>query len=313
VALPVLVVCFDRSRQLANLLGSLANHPGPIYVAQDVPASGSAAKEGGYRATRDVILRAIDSGQDLSVVPRPDRHLGLKGSWEVAIGHVLEIEEDVIVLEDDVLPHPHFFRFVGQARERYAANPAVGHISGFNYVPRGALSRPESAARLSAIPHTLGMLLRREWIGAYRSDLSDWRDWLEPEHVLDIVGSRVVARNWMRAFDRVTTGKADSWAITWSASMWAAQRWALTSNQNHVRYDGYDGGTHSNPTWAELAAGELADSWVIEERDLKADSWEFAHGFQYDGVGTLKRYSGIAIRRAGDTASSLWSSKFLKS
>ena len=310
---PVLVLCFHRPRQLGNLLASLESHAGPIYIAQDLPAAGGSAYENGYRATRDVILKAIDSGLELTLVPRPHEHLGLKRSWEVAIGHVLEIEQDVVVLEDDVLPHPDFFRFIGQAKNRYGRNPAVGHISGFNYVPERIISNPRSAARVSAIPHTLGMFLRREWIGAYRSDLSAWQDWLEPGRVLDIVGSRVVARNWVRAFARVASGKADSWAISWTASMWAAQRWALTSNQNHIRYDGYEGGSHSNPPWTELAAGELPDSWILDERDFRADRWEFAHGFEYDWVGTAKRYGGIAAQRAGSAASRILDTKFPKS
>lgn len=52
-----------------------------------------------------------------------------------AISWFFSREEAGIILEDDCVPGPTFFRFCAEMLERHAGNPAVMHVNGNNFAP----------------------------------------------------------------------------------------------------------------------------------------------------------------------------------
>src|SRR6187200_581730 len=50
---------------------------------------------------------------------------------------VVESVEEAIVLEDDCLPHPSFFRFCEELLKRYRAEERIVHVSGDNFQSAG--------------------------------------------------------------------------------------------------------------------------------------------------------------------------------
>ena len=60
-------------------------------------------------------------------------NLGCRKRIASGLDWVFERYEQAIILEDDCLPNPTFFRFADELLNRYADDPRIGQISGDNF------------------------------------------------------------------------------------------------------------------------------------------------------------------------------------
>lgn len=215
---PVLLTVFNRPEETGRVLEILQRiRPPQIFVAADGPRAGRADDAENCALVRRMILDRID-WTDGVVTDFSPVNMGLRRRMASAIGLALEQADRVIVLEDDCVPHPDFFRFCTELLKRYASDERVGVITGDNFQP-GDFCCGESFY-FSRYPHCWGWATwRRAW-AHYDDAMADWpglrgEGWLE-----ELFPHPLEAGYWRKIFDDVFAGEIESWAYRWTWSCW---------------------------------------------------------------------------------------------
>ena len=60
-------------------------------------------------------------------------NVGMRNIAPIAFKKIFKSEKKIIVLEDDTLPHPSFFKFIDQLLIKYKSNNNISTISGLNF------------------------------------------------------------------------------------------------------------------------------------------------------------------------------------
>ena len=158
-----------------------------------------------------------------------------------AIEWALEQHEEIIVLEDDCVPHPDFFRFVAAMLERYRDDDRVMLISGIN-VLKGRRTLPYSYA-FSRYYLTWGWATwRRSW-KRYDFAIKKWPEIRDAGLLWDLLGDKREVEYWTKAFEDVWHHKIDAWDFQLHLAMWLHQAYAIYPASNLITNIGVEG-TH---------------------------------------------------------------------
>ena len=172
-ATPVLFIVFNRCDTALQVLAAIgAARPKRLYVAADGPRSGRADERAETEQVRQAILAGIDWPCELKTLFQTE-NLGCRRGVVAAIDWFFENEAEGIILEDDVVPSPDFFRFCEYGLARYRDDGRIFMISGTN--PLGAQS-PSSGYFYSSFGSIWGWASwRRAW-AHYDVSMKGWPD-----------------------------------------------------------------------------------------------------------------------------------------
>ena len=128
---PVVLMAFNRPDALRRSLAALAANDlaaeTDLFIRIDGPRKEAEAVK--VEAVREV---ALDAGGFRSVeVVCSERNQGLAASVIQGVERGLEVSDSVIVLEDDLVTHPGFLRFMNAGLERYRDTPEVFSVCGY--------------------------------------------------------------------------------------------------------------------------------------------------------------------------------------
>ena len=143
---PVLLVVFNRPDTTRRVFDAIRKaRPKQLFVAADGPREGVQADRALCDAARAAASR-VDWDCEVHTLFRVENlgcGLGPSSGPSSAISWFFENVEAGIILEDDCVPEPSFFRFCEELLERYRDVPRVMMISGDNFLSgrkRGAAS-----------------------------------------------------------------------------------------------------------------------------------------------------------------------------
>lgn len=223
----------DHTRRVVDSLRANAEAPAtPLIVFADGPRDAS-----DDRAVAEVraFAREIEGFASVTVVER-DRNLGLAGSITAGVSEVVSTSGRVIVLEDDTVVAPHFLRYMNDALALYRDDSSVASIHGYTYPL--ALDLPETfflrgadcwgwATWARAWDHFVadGAALRQQLAESGERELWDHEG----------------AAGLAALLDDQIAGRADSWAVRWSASAFLAGMFTLYPGCSLVHNIGNDG------------------------------------------------------------------------
>ena len=183
-----------------------------------------------------------------------EANLGCGERISSGLDWVFESVAEAIVLEDDCLPDPSFFRFCEELLDRYRGEERIMHISGDNF---------QSVGRTGG---TVGCLLqlagRRRSPSYYFSRYAHvwgWASWRRAWNHYDFEMSRLAGRRrlrprqfddpaerefWRRTWDEVARGEIDTWDYQWAFA--CLRRGALSAmpRGNLVSNIGFGEGAH---------------------------------------------------------------------
>jgi hypothetical protein len=130
---PVLLVLFnkpDTTRQVFEAIRK--QRPAELFLAADGPRPERASEREACAEAR-ALTNSVDWPCE---VHRRflDENVGCARGPSEAISWFLEHVENGIILEDDCVPHPSFFRFAGELLDHYKTEPRVMHIAGANFL-----------------------------------------------------------------------------------------------------------------------------------------------------------------------------------
>ena len=130
---PIAIIVYNRpvhTRQLLESLRKCAKFDTcPIYIFSD-DAKDESHKDS-VQAVRNIIHDFAEKYN--AKIIEASKNLGLNTSILNGISRIFLEHDRIIVLEDDLVLHPRTLEFMIQALDRYADEPRVGHVSGFNF------------------------------------------------------------------------------------------------------------------------------------------------------------------------------------
>jgi len=131
VTTPVLFIIFNRPEITRQVFEAIRKErPTRLYIAADGPRENRPGELEKCEEARS-IASAVDWDCDLHTLFR-DENLGCGRGPSTAISWFFEHETEGIILEDDCLPSPTFFRFCAELLERYRYDTRVMEIGGNN-------------------------------------------------------------------------------------------------------------------------------------------------------------------------------------
>lgn len=221
---PVAFIIFNRPTVTERVFAAIAEaRPPKLLVIADGPREDHPGEARACDATRAVVER-VDWECQVSTQYAAS-NLGCRRRVSSGLDWVFDTVAEAIVLEDDCLPDPSFFRFCEELLHRYRDDGRVAQIGGANF--QFGHRRTADSYCFSLYPHIWGWASwRRAW-QHYDVGLSRWpqlrgSDWLQ-----NVVGDPKQMRYWRRIFDKVDAGDVDSWAYQWAFVCWS--RGALTA------------------------------------------------------------------------------------
>lgn len=131
-SIPVLFVVFNRpNTALLSFQEIKKVCPRRLYIASDAPRDFVLGEEELVQETRRRILDEIDWDCEVYTLFQ-ERNLGCGLGVYTAINWFFEHEECGIILEDDCVVEPSFFKFMEELLIRYVTDERIGMIAGTN-------------------------------------------------------------------------------------------------------------------------------------------------------------------------------------
>ena len=234
---PIALFVYNRREHAVKTINALRENTlaplSDLFVIADGPKNEAGCSE--VQQVRSYI-RTIRGFRSVTILER-DCNYGLARSVISGITQVCNEFGRVIAMEDDLLTTPDFLTFMNQGLERYAAEPRVYSISGFNFGLEGPRHYPYDAFCF------------------YRSSSLGWGTWRDRWERADWNVSDISAfsadKEQQRRFNRggedlcrmlamQMSGKCDSWAIRWAYTHFKQDAVALLSYLPRVFHIGSD-------------------------------------------------------------------------
>ena len=234
---PVLFLIFNRPEVTERVFEAIRQaQPSRLYVAADGPRDGIIGELEKCVKVRQIATQ-VDWPCELKTLFR-DQNLGCRVAVSSAIDWFFENETEGIILEDDCLPHPTFFKFCQELLERYRQDQRIALISGDNF--QNGFRRSDDSYYFSRYNHIWGWASWRDrWQGTYDLNITAWPRILEEGRLLDMVGTRRETRFWTKIFEQSYRGEIDTWDYQWTFSCWLHGRVSVLPNVNLVSNLGF--------------------------------------------------------------------------
>jgi len=245
---PVALIIFNRPAVTERVVREIARaRPPKLLVIADGPRAEKSGEAEKCLATRAIIDR-VD--WDCTVLQNySDVNLGVGGRPATGIRWVFEQVEEAIILEDDCVPHPTFFRYCDELLEKYRDDERVMHISGDNW--HWGNGQRAFSYFFSCYCCSCGWATWRRAFQHYDPDIKLWPVLRNTSWLFDILGDREAVEFWKSKFDLTyATGMENNgWDWPWLFACWAHRGLSILPSTNLVTNIGFGvDATHTKRT-----------------------------------------------------------------
>lgn len=246
---PVAFLIFNRPETTKRVFEAIRQaKPPKLLVVADGPRTdklGEAEKCFAARAIIDQVDWECEVLTNYS-----DVNLGCRKRVSSGLDWVFEQVEEAIILEDDCLPHPTFFRYCQELLEKYRDDKRVMMISGDNF--QFGRNRTEYSYYFSHYGHCWGWASwRRAWT-KYDDSMGLWKELRDNSWLNDVLENEQTVAYWSRIFQAVYEG-FNTWDYIWQYILWLNNGLTILPNVNLVSNIGFGSGTHTNMINNQLA------------------------------------------------------------
>ena len=233
---PVVLLIFNRPDTTQRVFAEIAKlKPTDLFIVADGPRldrPGEAEKCAAARAIIDHVDWPCSVARNYSAT-----NLGLKDRVAGGLTWVFSQVPEAIVLEDDCVPNPTFFRFCSDLLTSYRNDTRIMAISGNNF--QFGHRRTDYSYYFSRYNHCWGWASwRRAW-QHYDHSMEFWPTVRDGDWLYDFLQDRSAAQYWQGIFQRTYDNALNSWAYRWTFSCWAQNGLTILPNSNLVSNIGY--------------------------------------------------------------------------
>ena len=231
---PVALLMYNRPHVTRRVFAAIREaRPKRLLVVADGPRDESdRAKCALARAAVEAVDWPCDVFRDYSAV-----NLGCRKRVSSGLDWVFSVVDEAIILEDDCLPHPTFFRFCAELLDRFRDDYRVGHITGDCFA-RSVRDSTYSYyfSRYSAIWGWATW--RRAWT-EYDVDIKKWPDIRAGNLHNTMFATREESTYFASQWDRLHRGEIDTWDGQWLFSRLKNQSMTVAPRRNLVSNIGF--------------------------------------------------------------------------
>jgi hypothetical protein len=272
---PVALLIFNRPDTTERVFAEVARaRPHKFFVVADGPRPNRPQDVEKCAAARAIIER-VDWECDV-FKNYSDVNLGCGRRPATGISWVFEQVEEAIILEDDCVPHPTFFRFCEELLERYHANNRVMMIAGSNHW----FGQRQTAYSYHFSRHMWNWgwaTWRRAW-QHYDIEIKRWPELRSTSWLRDILGHPSAVEYWQKIFDKAyaARGNVDYWDYQWTFMCWAQNGLCVFPNTNVISNIGLgEDATHtkkatfvSNLPLSQIKFPLEHPPYVVQDREI---------------------------------------------
>ncbi len=236
---PVVFFVFNRPATTRRVLAQIrAARPPSLLVVADGPRADKPADDALCRQVREEILAGIDWPCDLRT-EFAARNLGCGPRVFSGLQWAFAQVPEAIVLEDDCVPEPTFFRFCEEMLARHRAEPHVFMVAGTNF--RGADRAAANRYFYSRHCTVWGWATWRRALAGYSLDLGWWRTQVQPSDLRPACADRAEHHFVCELLDSQKLGGVNTWDVQWFLHVFRQQGLSVVPGTNLISNVGTDG------------------------------------------------------------------------
>lgn len=231
---PVVLFIFKRPDTTQEVFETIrAARPSKLLIVADGPRRDREGEAEKCLKTRAVVEQ-ID--WDCEVLRHyADVNLGCGKRVSTGLDWVFEQCDEAIILEDDCVPDPSFFRFCEELLCRYREDERIFSISGQNVQPQPL----DESYYFSRYPHCWGWATwRRAW-KHYDFDMQLWSQVKEEGLLDDILLETKLVNYWSNIFQAMYDKQIDTWDYQWIFACWLQSGLNIHAGVNLVSNIGF--------------------------------------------------------------------------
>jgi hypothetical protein len=240
---PVAFIIFKRPQETQKVFAEIRKvKPPKLLVVADGPRADRPGEDQECAQARAIIDR-VD--WDCEVLKNyADVNLGCRRRVSSGINWVFDTVEEAIIIEDDCLPHPTFFRFAEELLDRYRDDRRIMSISGQNV--QFGRKRTDYSYYFSRYNHCWSWASwRRAW-QHYDLDMKLWPEIRDGNFLADVLGDSHAVKVWTKTFQLCYEGKIDTWDFQWAFASFIQNGMNILANVNLASNIGHGtGATHT--------------------------------------------------------------------
>lgn len=249
---PVAFFVFNRPDTTERVFEEIRKaRPPKLLVVADGPRPNKPGEAEKCEAVREIIEK-VDWPCEVQK-NYSDVNMGCKLRMSSGLDWVFENAEDAIILEDDCLPHPSFFRYCEELLEKYRYNENVMMISGCNRLKES--NADTSGYFFSKYPHIWGWASWRRVWKLYDVEMKLWPELRDSGRYNDFCASKEELYFWKRYFDSVYNGSVDTWDAQVMFMSFCHKGLSIFPNVNLISNIGFG----LNATHTTVASSPLAN------------------------------------------------------
>jgi hypothetical protein len=236
---PVALIIFNRPDLAAQVFAEIARaKPRRLFVFADGPRASRERDAELCAQARQVVERVdwdCEVTRDFSPVNLGPHHRIVSG-----LNAAFQEAEELIVLEDDCVPHPTFFRFCEELLEYYRDDERVMHIAGNHLRPETRRSTPYSYTFTRWNVSWGWATWRRAW-RHFDLELRRWPELRETTFLAELLRDPPAEKEFRAIFDDLCNrpGQHDGWDYAWSFACWSQNGLTLTPSATLVGNEGF--------------------------------------------------------------------------
>ena len=238
--IPIMICGFKRPECLLKVVEAVkAIGAEKLYLVLDAPRIGRGDDLAGYTACKK-IFNNIDWTCEVHRNYAKE-NMGCGKRMTTGISWVFKQEEMAIILEDDCVPHPTFFRYCSELLERYKDDGRVAAINGHDeHLHLGSIDFHGYSYYFDRMMSCWGWATwRRAW-QLHDPTLSYLAELCDAESVRNIIDSKREYKRWYDNIWRIHDGKKNTWAGAWATTIYKEGMLVIHPTVNLVTNVGYE-------------------------------------------------------------------------
>lgn len=234
---PVIMLVFNRPSLTEQVFARIAAaRPPQLLVVADGPRSDREGEQALCESVRRIATAVTWPCEVLTNFS--EVNLGCRRRVVSGLNWAFSLVEEAIILEDDIIPEPSFFRFCAEMLARYRGDRRVAMVTGFNHSADRA--QTSHSYFFSEMTHIWGWATWRDAWAQYDERLSLWPSVRQEGLLAEVFQERSAQRYWTMIFDRMHAGTGpNTWDYQWMFTNLCQRALAITPRHNLVRNIGF--------------------------------------------------------------------------
>ncbi|MEK6927954.1 MAG: hypothetical protein AABX11_05985 [Nanoarchaeota archaeon] len=231
---PILLMGFNRPESIRKVLAEVRKaRPKQIFLAVDGPRTKEEEKK--VKQVRD-IAKEIDWPCKINTLFQK-KNLGCRNGGITAIKWFFDNVEEGIILEDDAIPTPDFFRFCAEMLEKYRHDNRIMHVSGCNF-QRG-WQRERYSYYFSSYTYMWGFATWRRARKKYDPEAKLYPHLKSKGYIRDLFPNFFERKHMERILNTAYYNNNDAPDTEWLYSVFINSGLSIVPNKNLINYIGF--------------------------------------------------------------------------